>query len=442
MKKIILLLIAGLFIFNNSNAQTFVSGGIYSNTTWTLAGSPYIITGDVVIFSGDTLTIQPGVVVKFDDHVNIDVRGGLYANGTSTDSIIFTSNNVSPYAGIYSGINRGTLFSYCRFSYGDTAIAYPSNNTISHCLFNSDFVGVLWGYNSFDTCIFKYDSAGIWCSGSGRDVVECEFLKNSCGINGDGGMFDSIIHSTFFNNNTAVTGVVAGNAVNSIIDSNRDYGLAGLVHITGCTLKYNGVGTGGDDESTITSNIISNNGVGINSINSTIELNTISDNSIGIETWGDKISCNSICNNTLYNIKSWWSGNELANNNYWCLSDSAAIQATIYDAYQDISLGLVFFTPFDTIACTITTDVKELTFSSEQANLFPNPNNGNFTIQSSGISGKSPVEIYNMLGEIIYKSTISQPESQIKLNTRPGVYLYRIVSETGNLIGTGKFVIE
>src|SRR5688572_14824316 len=36
-------------------AQTTFSGGIYSNTTWTLAGSPYIITGTVVVFDNVTL---------------------------------------------------------------------------------------------------------------------------------------------------------------------------------------------------------------------------------------------------------------------------------------------------------------------------------------------------------------------------------------------------
>jgi len=49
------------------NAQTNVHGGIYNNTTWTLANSPYVVTDTIVVFPGVTLTIEPGVTVKFED---------------------------------------------------------------------------------------------------------------------------------------------------------------------------------------------------------------------------------------------------------------------------------------------------------------------------------------------------------------------------------------
>jgi len=56
---------------SRSCAETFVSGDIRQNTTWTLEGSPYIVTGDITVASLDysyhsdpdsvTLTIEPGV---------------------------------------------------------------------------------------------------------------------------------------------------------------------------------------------------------------------------------------------------------------------------------------------------------------------------------------------------------------------------------------------
>jgi len=53
--------IAILLIAQSGKSQTTVSGGIYSNTTWTLANSPYVITGNIVVFPAATLTIEPGV---------------------------------------------------------------------------------------------------------------------------------------------------------------------------------------------------------------------------------------------------------------------------------------------------------------------------------------------------------------------------------------------
>src|SRR3954471_23991380 len=99
MKKILLL----LFIISSvANAQTNVSGGIYNNTTWTKVNSPYIVTDTVVVFPGVTLTIEPGVTVKFADGKYMEIRqSNLIALGTSIDSITFTSNSISPVAGIW-----------------------------------------------------------------------------------------------------------------------------------------------------------------------------------------------------------------------------------------------------------------------------------------------------------------------------------------------------
>lgn len=85
--------------------------------------------------------------------------------------------------------------------------------------------------------------------------------------------------------------------------------------------------------------------------------------------------------------------------------------------------------------------------------LFPNPNNGVFTIQWSvrmypfGINSvqSSVLEIYNVLGEKVFTETLrsAQGDNTINLIGQPnGMYLYRIVDENGELIGEGKFIIE
>jgi hypothetical protein len=81
----------------------------------------------------------------------------------------------------------------------------------------------------------------------------------------------------------------------------------------------------------------------------------------------------------------------------------------------------------------------------EAVTLYPNPNNGRFTIKLQGVRDKEQVEIYNMLGEKIYSSALSIHNStfSIDLGTKPaGVYLYRVTNETGTLLGEGKFIIQ
>lgn len=71
---------------------THVSGTISTNTTWTLAGSPYVLDGNITVSSGVTLTIEPGVVVKFNGTSRqLTVNGTLSAVGTPGSRITFTS---------------------------------------------------------------------------------------------------------------------------------------------------------------------------------------------------------------------------------------------------------------------------------------------------------------------------------------------------------------
>ena len=66
-----ILLITGLF------AQTEVSGNI--SGSWTTASSPYIVTGNLLLLPEDTLTIDPGVEVRFDGNYKFDVLENLFA---------------------------------------------------------------------------------------------------------------------------------------------------------------------------------------------------------------------------------------------------------------------------------------------------------------------------------------------------------------------------
>ena len=83
---------------------TNVSGIIFSNTTWTKEESPYIVVDDITVSSGVTLSIQPGVVVKFQYGKSITIAGELIARGTEAEPVTFTSALKPPLRGNWNGI--------------------------------------------------------------------------------------------------------------------------------------------------------------------------------------------------------------------------------------------------------------------------------------------------------------------------------------------------
>jgi hypothetical protein len=335
MKKlysIIFILFPGLTTY----AQTNVSGGIYANTTWTLAGSPYIVVDTVVVFPGVTLTIDPGVVVKFDNNKRLDIREAtLIAEGTITDSIKFTSNASVPTPGVYSGLHYINLslqryhsqFNYCSFEYANLGISANSDNdsiTIKNSIFINNNIGIGFIYSTLlliDSCSFKYNNYGVK------------------GYNYGIQMSNSIIT----NNQNGILGTEMSKFIHCVIDSNSVIGITAsqFDSIMQCEIKYNGVGIDVSDP------------VGI-----IIAMNVIENNYIGIRLCcpnDNNIFCNRICSNTSYDLEYTYTlSNVSLPNNYWCTPDSLSTTLRIYDGYDDVSLGLVNFMPLDTLNCYLT----------------------------------------------------------------------------------------
>jgi hypothetical protein len=98
--------------------------------------------------------------------------------------------------------------------------------------------------------------------------------------------------------------------------------------------------------------------------------------------------------------------------------------------------------------------VNELTTNSGEVRVYPNPSNGVFTVAIKNYELKitSVVEVYDMLGEKVLTASLNPSEGGTSntVITLPfgegqggaGIYLYRVISETGQLIGTGKLIKE
>ena len=95
-----------------------------------------------------------------------------------------------------------------------------------------------------------------------------------------------------------------------------------------------------------------------------------------------------------------------------------------------------------TFTCYKVTGMESLPSIDENISISPNPSHGKFKVLLQNINSPVYIDIYNVLGESIYHSTLNSPESEIKLNVSPGIYLYRILSGNNTLISTGKLAIN
>jgi hypothetical protein len=92
-----------------------------------------------------------------------------------------------------------------------------------------------------------------------------------------------------------------------------------------------------------------------------------------------------------------------------------------------------------------TTPAKVADSTNSSCTVYPNPSNGKFTIKSSVVSHQSIVEVFNVLGQQVYSNSFQIPVSgfQIDLSGQPsGIYLYRIITDSGTLVGEGKLIKE
>jgi len=128
-------------------ASTDVDSDITVNTEWVTAGSPYYVKMDVVVRDGVTLTIEPGVDVKFNGFFYLEcaATGKIMAQGTVDKPINFTSNSATPVAGDWAWVTTGSggELSYCYFAHASIAVKVDSGGTVSNCDIQASSTGIL-----------------------------------------------------------------------------------------------------------------------------------------------------------------------------------------------------------------------------------------------------------------------------------------------------------
>jgi hypothetical protein len=79
------------YINNYFNGFGYEGGTINSDSTWGITDTSYFIINDIFVATGSTLTVNPGVIVKFDIGRDLTIDGALQVQGTTDSPVYFTS---------------------------------------------------------------------------------------------------------------------------------------------------------------------------------------------------------------------------------------------------------------------------------------------------------------------------------------------------------------
>lgn len=332
----------GLPLFSVVSATTYVSSVPNGHATWTVADSPYSLTSNIIIYSGETLNIHPGVVVHLNGY-QIQVYGLLNAQGLNNNPIYFLNDGFSSSQLIF----RASSDPDCTVSHG---VFYSVPLTIeggSPTLANNYFTGtssdavitINSGGASIINNIISTQNAqdGIHIN-SGYVIITGNTLSGAgaqqgCGIY-NAGSTASITANGITNFYTGIYTNKPGVIKQNVITNNVNDGIV----------------IQGTPEVTISENVIAYNTCGI-SRDADIQNNTIAYNTYGL--WGQTASStirhNNIIDSTKESIHLTETVTDVnAANNWWGTTDEAAIRKTIsdYDASLRPNLGKVTFTPF------------------------------------------------------------------------------------------------
>jgi hypothetical protein len=241
---------------------TYVEGDLTQNTTWTLVDSPFVLSGNLTVYPNATLTIEPGVEVRFGGQFSLLINGTLLADGTDDKMIKFTSNKQEPEAGDWEAIlfisAQASSLTHCNIEYGmnGTTVASGSLNIRnSKVNWNSQNGIVIVNGNVVveNSEIANNAMSGILVSGTNQVTVR----KNSIMSNGDGITLlgDSLTTLSIDQNN------ISSNTQTGILLGADDYG---STVITNNTLSANHQGFCASTETSthISSNYVRNNDIG------------------------------------------------------------------------------------------------------------------------------------------------------------------------------------
>lgn len=249
-----------LFLFT-ANA-TYIEGTITQDTIWTLTDSPFILSKNITVYPTVTLTIEPGVEVKFGGYFSLNVMGSLSAIGEENNTITFTSNKNQPGTGDwytikFNGTEPSTL-TYCSIRYATNATTIENSNVkIENCEIASNSQNGITIENSITEVkyneIANNTESGIYITGNNQATIQNNTLdSNKNGILLTGSLTTGVsITENILKSNTKSGIQLDANTYNNlvIIDNilsanNKGFYITGQAstYITRNSISYNTIG--------------------------------------------------------------------------------------------------------------------------------------------------------------------------------------------------------
>ncbi|MEM2911362.1 MAG: NosD domain-containing protein [Candidatus Bathyarchaeia archaeon] len=261
---------------------TYVEGEITTDTVWTIVDSPFILSNNVTVRSGTTLTIEPEVEVKFGGKFSLIVNGKLVAVGNQEKPIKFTSNREKPEAGDWGTIlinrtSQPSSLKYCLIEYGINGITLSSGSALIE-----------------NALIANNSESGIHIEGNSQATIQNNIIKS----NGDGITLTGNLTSSTI---TIKQNQITFNTHSGILLEAEAYGNTLIRNNTLSANQY-GFYVSSNTSTLITRNYIFNNTVGIFYAQEEHEahFNNICNNGLGMDVasgavvnatynyWGDK----------------------------------------------------------------------------------------------------------------------------------------------------------
>ncbi len=343
-------LLVFVFAFWNAKGQTYVGGTLASNTTYSPANNPYLVTEPLIVPSAITLTLEPGTEIRFMDGVSLEVKGTLIAQGTQTDSIYFLSDNIgtsTPWKGLVLHNTKTQVDNNNNYLSG-SIISFAAVKNASAGITLQDSCSVLIEYSTIESCSWglyvheakqsmvknctvKNCKFGIFIPTTAKvkenKFLNCSFFKNiQVGFfisNTSGNTQNNIIsYNDFLENRIGLhigngdireigkNQIIFNTIKNSIEDGIRVYQDSTLIANNYISGNYNGVNLFSCENTTISHNSIQNNtGYGC-VLTSGASSNVISQNTFSLNSGGVRIvstqvarpsAGNTIVYNTFYN---------------------------------------------------------------------------------------------------------------------------------------------